>query len=250
MAARNVLVKGDPGAYKVKISDFGLSRKTNYYYSSNNRLIPVRWTAPEALIWAKYGFPSDVWSFGVVLYEIFSRGAIPYAGLSNQKVLQKVTNQGHRLTPPREMPPSMGELMLDCMKDDPDERPSFQMLEKRVLEIGHKLASNSAESGSKTLDQERVIYQAPNCMDTTFDTNTIGSVKLDDYEETREFQSQPTYHFTPAASTPDLLQKKQAPTSEISQREYNQILEKNRKLIKKNKKLKKKNQKLLAQLNA
>lgn len=126
LAARNILVSGDIGAYKVKISDFGLSRKTEHYYKAESRFVPVRWTAPEALIWAKYSFPSDVWSFGVVLYEIYSRGSIPYAGLSNQKVMDRVTRKGLRLKPPREMNKSIGQLMLECMHENPDERPNFE----------------------------------------------------------------------------------------------------------------------------
>jgi len=157
LAARNVLIKTgkSQNEYIPKISDFGLSRKTNYYYQTNNRLIPVRWTAPEALIWSKFSKETDVWSFGVVLFEIFSRGAVPYAGISNQKVLHKVTKQGYRLTPPREMPPAVATLMLECMAADATERPTFGMVSDKLKEIGKLLESSTHSTSDKGSASDR-----------------------------------------------------------------------------------------------
>ncbi len=94
------------------------------YYTSKGKAIPVKWTAPEAVQFGKFTHASDVWSFGVVLWELFSRGMIPYPGMENSEVIRKITN-GVRLEKPRDCPNEVYDLMLKCWAEKPKERPKF-----------------------------------------------------------------------------------------------------------------------------
>ena len=97
LAARNVLVN----KYGIcKITDFGMSRdlaEENYYVANNRDAIPVKWTAPEALYYKKYSTASDVWSYGCLLYEIWSLGHTPFADTVNREVLLNSTSESHIL---------------------------------------------------------------------------------------------------------------------------------------------------------
>lgn len=123
LAARNILVT-DEG--ECKIADFGLSRdlaEENYYFMKGGR-IPLKWTAPEALHYRKYSTKSDVWSFGVVLFEIWSLGKKPFASLSNPDAFQRVV-EGIRLPPPPGCPRGIYKLMILCWHPEASQRPSF-----------------------------------------------------------------------------------------------------------------------------
>ncbi|XP_004716122.1 protein-tyrosine kinase 6 [Echinops telfairi] len=130
LAARNILV-GDHNICKV--GDFGLARLMKEdIYLSRNHTIPYKWTAPEALSRGHYSTKSDVWSFGVLLHEIFSRGQIPYAGMSNHEAFQKV-DAGYRMPCPPECPPSVHRLMLACWQHNPEHRPCFKALTEKLF---------------------------------------------------------------------------------------------------------------------
>ncbi|XP_049843066.1 tyrosine-protein kinase Fer-like isoform X3 [Schistocerca gregaria] len=123
LAARNCL-KGDV----VKISDFGLSREVEQYYRSVNQMnLPLKWMAPESVYEAKYSSKSDVWSYGVLMWEIFSRGGEPYSNMKGREAVHLVSN-GYRMQPPPNMPPSLAGLMAECWQTDPRRRPSFQSI--------------------------------------------------------------------------------------------------------------------------
>ncbi|XP_072591427.1 tyrosine-protein kinase Srms isoform X2 [Vulpes vulpes] len=130
LAARNVLVGDDLAC---KVADFGLARllKEDIYSPSSGCKIPVRWTAPEAANYRIYSPKSDVWSFGVLLYEVFTHGQCPYEGLSNHEALQQVT-RGYRLPRPAACPAEVYALMLDCWKGSPARRPAFATLQDRL----------------------------------------------------------------------------------------------------------------------
>ncbi|XP_055694054.1 tyrosine-protein kinase transmembrane receptor Ror-like [Lutzomyia longipalpis] len=131
LAARNCLV-GD--ALTVKISDFGLSRdiySSDYYRVQSKSLLPVRWMPSESILYGKFTTESDVWSFGVVLWEIYSYGLQPYYGYSNQEVISMV--RARQLLPcPEACPSPVYSLMVECWHEQAVRRPSFP-------EIGHRL---------------------------------------------------------------------------------------------------------------
>eukprot|EP00731_Ephydatia_muelleri_P014776 Em0008g496a len=124
LAARNVLVTK---ACVCKIADFGLSRnldEENYYFSHGG-MVPVKWTAPEAVCYKKYSTASDVWSLGCVLYEIWSLGFKPFETISNAEVVENI-NAGYRLPPPPGCPLLIYEIMIHCWCPDDHARPSFR----------------------------------------------------------------------------------------------------------------------------
>ncbi|XP_065904641.1 uncharacterized protein [Dysidea avara] len=126
LAARNILVSQ---SHSCKIADFGMSRDLldeNYYITSGGR-IPVKWTAPEALNYRKYSVQSDVWSYGCVLYEIWSLGCKPFGSLDNIKVLQKV-DTGYRLPPPPGCPRAIYRVMIKCWNPEPKSRPQSEQI--------------------------------------------------------------------------------------------------------------------------
>jgi serine/threonine protein kinase/ankyrin repeat protein len=127
LAARNLLVKGEDKRFVVKVADFGLSRVTDGTYYSRSRKFPIKWTAPEALQFARFSTKSDVWSFGVVLWEMFEFGKVPYQGMSNRDAMQYVLT-GSRLPKPDACPPELYRLMLDCWRADAQQRPTFQQI--------------------------------------------------------------------------------------------------------------------------
>ncbi|KAM6163900.1 tyrosine-protein kinase Srms [Rhynchocyon petersi] len=136
LAARNVLV-GDNLACKV--ADFGLARllKEDVYSPSSGTKIPVKWTAPEAANYRIYSLKSDVWSFGVLLFEVFTYGQCPYEGMTNQETLQQIS-RGYRLPRPAACPAEMYMLMLECWKGSPEDRPTFaSLLERLGASYGH-----------------------------------------------------------------------------------------------------------------
>jgi serine/threonine protein kinase len=111
------------------VSDFGLSRQGHAYYFNPNdqKKRPVKWTAPEALAFNRYSAASDVWSFGVVLWEMSSRGMDPYPTMNVQEVFAAV-QRGYRLERPPSCPDFLGDLMMACWASDPHERPTWNSL--------------------------------------------------------------------------------------------------------------------------
>ncbi|XP_050666858.1 tyrosine-protein kinase Fer isoform X2 [Leptidea sinapis] len=125
LAARNCLV-GDDNI--VKISDFGMSREEEeYIVSGGMKQIPIKWTAPEALNFGKYTSLCDVWSYGVLMWEIFSKGDTPYAGMSNSRAREKI-DQGYRMPAPEGCPEEVYALMLRCWEYEPEKRPHFNQI--------------------------------------------------------------------------------------------------------------------------
>ncbi|CAD6192041.1 unnamed protein product [Caenorhabditis auriculariae] len=128
LAARNVLVDEE---LRCKIADFGLSRgvegTVEQEYTTNGGKIPVRWTSPEAITHRKFTASSDVWSFGVVVWEVCSYGERPYWDWTNQKVISEVMI-GYRLPPPMDCPMGLYRLTQWCWKKERHDRPSFAQL--------------------------------------------------------------------------------------------------------------------------
>ncbi|KAG8147326.1 hypothetical protein E2320_000197 [Naja naja] len=130
LAARNILVNSN---LVCKVSDFGLSRfleensSDPTYTSSLGGKIPIRWTAPEAIAFRKFTSASDVWSYGIVMWEVMSFGERPYWDMSNQDVINAI-EQDYRLPPPTDCPTSLHQLMLDCWQRDRNARPRFAQI--------------------------------------------------------------------------------------------------------------------------
>ncbi|XP_028858458.1 tyrosine-protein kinase SRK2 [Denticeps clupeoides] len=132
LAARNVLV-GENNICKV--ADFGLARvfkmDENVYEAREGTKFPVKWTAPEAISDSKFSIKSDVWSFGILLYEIMTFGQMPYPTFTNYQVVQKVPT-GYRMSCPASCPTVLYNIMLDCWKDKAAERPTFETLQWKL----------------------------------------------------------------------------------------------------------------------
>ncbi|XP_059837372.1 ephrin type-A receptor 7 isoform X2 [Hypanus sabinus] len=128
LAARNILVNSN---LVCKVSDFGLSRivedDPEAVYTTTGGKIPVRWTAPEAIQYRKFTSASDVWSYGIVMWEVMSYGERPYWDMSNQDVI-KAIEEGYRLPAPMDCPPGLHQLMLDCWQQERSERPKFDQI--------------------------------------------------------------------------------------------------------------------------
>ncbi|KAG7174793.1 Ephrin type-A receptor 4-like [Homarus americanus] len=148
LAARNVLVNAQ---LMCKIADFGLSREieshTEGAYTTRGGKIPVRWTAPEAIAFRKFTSASDVWSLGIVMWEVMSYGERPYWNWSNQDVIKSI-EKGYRLPAPMECPEAIYQLMLDCWQKERNHRPNFASIVRtldrliRTPEALNKVAQN------------------------------------------------------------------------------------------------------------
>uniref|UniRef100_A0A8C2GSG2 Fibroblast growth factor receptor n=1 Tax=Cyprinus carpio TaxID=7962 RepID=A0A8C2GSG2_CYPCA len=127
LAARNVLVTEDS---VMKIADFGLARDVHhidYYKKTTNGRLPVKWMAPEALFDRIYTHQSDVWSFGVLLWEIFTLGGSPYPGVPVEELF-KLLREGHRMDRPSACTQEIYLMMKDCWHAVPTQRPTFKQL--------------------------------------------------------------------------------------------------------------------------
>ncbi|CAF1275145.1 unnamed protein product [Adineta ricciae] len=126
LAARNILV-GENGV--VKIADFGLARIINedIYEARPEAKFPIKWTAPEAALRGRFTIKSDVWSFGVLLYELITHGQVPYPGMSNRDVLEQ-TQRGYRMPRHESCPEEIYRYMLRCWDASPESRPTFEHL--------------------------------------------------------------------------------------------------------------------------
>ncbi|KAJ7379920.1 hypothetical protein OS493_012680 [Desmophyllum pertusum] len=131
LAARNILVMRED---LVKISDFGLSRLQDYYKLQDSSKVPIKWYALESLLKQRFTTKSDVWSFGVTMWEIFSYGQHkPYSEIESQE-LPRFLEDGKRLSCPQQCPPKVYDVMYNCWLKDATKRPSFFLLETTYLE--------------------------------------------------------------------------------------------------------------------
>ncbi|KAI2534465.1 EPH receptor A5 [Homo sapiens] len=136
LAARNILINSN---LVCKVSDFGLSRvledDPEAAYTTRGGKIPIRWTAPEAIAFRKFTSASDVWSYGIVMWEVVSYGERPYWEMTNQDVI-KAVEEGYRLPSPMDCPAALYQLMLDCWQKERNSRPKFDeivnMLDKLI----------------------------------------------------------------------------------------------------------------------
>jgi len=162
LALRNLLAKKESNRIVVKISDFGLSRiLSNDHYSISDSPLPAKWSAPEVLTKSKFTPRSDSWSYGVLLYEIFTRGGNPYAGLSNAEVVERVLD-GYRLPKPKGCNDEVYEVMKNCWAENPQDRPNFVLITKTLEEI---LGRNDPNSNYAILRNNGTQYEEINQYD-------------------------------------------------------------------------------------
>ncbi|XP_038161251.1 high affinity nerve growth factor receptor [Cyprinodon tularosa] len=134
LATRNCLV-GE--GLVVKIGDFGMSRdiySTDYYRVGGRTMLPIRWMPPESIMYRKFTTESDIWSFGVVLWEIFTYGKQPWYQLSNSEAIECIT-QGRELERPRTCPKEVYLLMQGCWQREPQQRMVIKDIHSRLLEL-------------------------------------------------------------------------------------------------------------------
>ncbi|XP_072382124.1 ephrin type-B receptor 1-B isoform X5 [Diabrotica undecimpunctata] len=181
LAARNVLVNSQ---LVCKIADFGLSREiesaTEGAYTTRGGKIPVRWTAPEAIAFRKFTSASDVWSMGIVCWEVMSYGERPYWNWSNQDVIKSI-EKGYRLPAPMDCPEAIYQLMLDCWQKERTHRPTFQSIVKtldkliRVPDTLRKIAQNRSNNP--------LSADAPDLTNFTCIEEWLNSIKMTRYLE-------------------------------------------------------------------
>ncbi|CAF0738708.1 unnamed protein product [Didymodactylos carnosus] len=176
LAARNILVNKD---LICKVADFGLSREVDGdTYTTRGGKIPVRWTAIEAIDYRKFTSNSDVWSYGVLCWEMISFGERPFWNWSNQDVI-KAIKKGYRLPPPMGCPDALYKLMLDCWKDDYLDRPKFEQI------VG--ILSNLIQTPNKLLLLAKQTFvfiinpDQPNFAQITSIDEWLHSLQLDHY---------------------------------------------------------------------
>ncbi|XP_052416335.1 insulin-like growth factor 1 receptor isoform X2 [Carassius gibelio] len=167
LAARNCMVAED---FTVKIGDFGMTRdiyETDYYRKGGKGLLPVRWMSPESLKDGVFTTMSDVWSFGVVLWEIATLAEQPYQGMSNEQVLRFVM-EGGLLDKPDNCPDMLFELMRMCWQYNPKMRPSFLEIISSIkddLEAGFKEMSFFYSEENKPPDTEELDMENVGAME-------------------------------------------------------------------------------------
>ncbi|XP_044130016.1 ephrin type-B receptor 4 isoform X1 [Bufo gargarizans] len=208
LAARNILVNSN---LVCKVSDFGLSRflqegSTDPTYTSClGGKIPIRWTAPEAIAFRKFTSASDVWGYGIVMWEVMSFGERPYWDMSNQDVINAI-EQDYRLPAPPDCPSALHQLMLDCWQRDRAARPRFT----EIVSALDKLIRNPASlkitareqpgSSQPLLDQRTPHYSSFSSVG-----EWLHAIKMGRYEEGFRNAGFTTFSRVRQMTTEDLL---------------------------------------------
>lgn len=155
LAARNCLVGEN---HLVKVADFGLARlmKDDTYTAHVGAKFPIKWTAPEGLAFNRFSTRSDVWAFGVLLWELATFGMSPYPGVELTEVYH-LLERGYRMDRPASCPASVYELMMRCWQWDPKDRPSFKEIHNILEHMFEK--STISEEIEKDLDKDPKKFQ-------------------------------------------------------------------------------------------
>ncbi|XP_036773235.2 vascular endothelial growth factor receptor 1 isoform X1 [Manis pentadactyla] len=154
LAARNILLSENK---VVKICDFGLARdiyKNPDYVRKGDTRLPLKWMAPESIFDKIYSTQSDVWSYGVLLWEIFSLGGSPYPGVQMDEDFCSRLKEGVRMRAPEHATPEIYQIMLDCWHKDPKERPRFAEL---VENLGDLLQANVQQDGKDYIPLNAIL---------------------------------------------------------------------------------------------
>lgn len=159
LAARNCMLSED---FIVRVADFGLSRDVyeKDYYSGDNKKtkLPVKWMAPESLEKGIYNHKTDVWSYGVLLWELMTRGVTPYPEVDNWDIVNFL-KQGRRMQQPSYCPDELYDIMLQCWQDDPKRRPSFAQL---VTDVSNVITSLEKKKRNRRVSLNVTYVNYPN----------------------------------------------------------------------------------------
>uniref|UniRef100_A0AC34Q5S6 Receptor protein-tyrosine kinase n=1 Tax=Panagrolaimus sp. JU765 TaxID=591449 RepID=A0AC34Q5S6_9BILA len=257
LAARNCMVSADE---TVKIGDFGMARDIyyhEYYKPAGKRLMPVRWMAPESLKDGKFTVKSDVWSYGIVLYEMLTLGQQPYAGLGNDQVFNYIGVKRNILVRPVGCPDFWYDLMRVCWKYDPRERPCFYQIVlhlKHTIDTCFKEFPAVREQGLSVFEKCFVIQNFDDIEDEEYDFSynedeeearkhkmlkeleqlqnqeeeeyykqgAPGNMDMKDGEDGERFNMLTLQDLThPETDKPDLLSKKQIKTRDKERKKFN-----------------------------
>ncbi|XP_038044978.1 vascular endothelial growth factor receptor 1-like [Patiria miniata] len=211
MAARNVLLGGNN---VVKICDFGLSRSFYHdtdYIGSGKGLLPIKWMAPEAIFDKIFTTYSDIWSFGVFTWEVFSLGGSPYPGIQVDEKFYDKMKSGYRMSCPEHAPREVYQLMLECWSDEPKDRPMFSELAEQ---FGEQLESNTRQEyidlnipyqegqyceldfGKLSINKKQdTVAEETETMQPSSDDKTTDDAAVDHFHD-------PAYHKGPKNDTP------------------------------------------------
>ncbi|XP_072334699.1 ephrin type-B receptor 2 isoform X1 [Scyliorhinus torazame] len=235
LAARNILVNSN---LVCKVSDFGLSRfleddtSDPTYTSALGGKIPIRWTAPEAIQYRKFTSASDVWSYGIVMWEVMSYGERPYWDMTNQDVINAI-EQDYRLPPPMDCPTALHQLMLDCWQKDRNNRPKFgqivNTLDKMIRNPNSLKAVTPLTSGVTLPLLDRTIPDF-----SSFDTvaEWLEAIKMGQYKDNFSNEGFTSFDLVSQMTTEDILrvgvtlaghQKKILNSIQMMQAQMNQI---------------------------
>ncbi|XP_031625417.1 platelet-derived growth factor receptor beta-like [Contarinia nasturtii] len=158
LAARNILLCPNN---VVKICDFGMARilqNDEYHIEHRRELIPFKYWPPESLQKQKFSVYSDVWSFGIVMWEMFSLGSPPYPDVDSFSELCKRLDDGYRLSKPLYATEAIYNIMISCWNDDHKLRPLFDLLEMNISQLLHPVFSSSMESFECESDKDDCKY--------------------------------------------------------------------------------------------
>lgn len=158
LAARNCMLDEN---LTVKVADFGLSRdiyERDYYSSENKKTkLPVKWMAIESLERCIYSSKTDVWSYGILLWELMTRGVVPYPDVDNFDLFSYL-KEGRRMMRPRYCPEILYEIMLSCWRENPNDRPTFDELVEKVSAVISNL--QIAKDGQQTVSRDETYCDA------------------------------------------------------------------------------------------
>ncbi|CAH8455688.1 unnamed protein product [Schistosoma turkestanicum] len=207
LAARNILVD----KFNVcKVSDFGLTRKCDSdsdedAYTFTGGKVPIRWMAPEAIMYRKITFASDVWSFGIVTWELFSLGERPYWNWTNQAVIAML-EKGYRLPSPNICPADIYKIVTSCWNSNPDQRPDFSSIcveinrfiesylqtNKQIEQLSTNHLKNDNTSLTPSLNDDLTYFILPKPYDSSLNTkinnNTSGNNNTSQISRTSSYK--------------------------------------------------------------
>jgi serine/threonine protein kinase len=135
-----------PFDWEFNIRRIRLLDENIYNPDSANIKFPIKWTAPEAALYFKFTIKSDVWSFGVLMTEIITRGRTPYPGMNNRQVLDFV-ERGERMTKPNQCPPHLWEIIMSCWQEQAERRPTFEALQNQLEDFFIGAEKQYADTG-------------------------------------------------------------------------------------------------------